>query len=65
MNSVQLSRDLLFATPSPALGYYYHKPIFSARLRFPEGRMSKASTDTAGDTREVHRSPRRVEEPKL
>ena len=27
--------------------------------------MSKASTDIAGDTREVHRSPQRVEEPKL
>ena len=61
-----LSRDRLFATPSPALGYYYHKPIFSASLKFPEGRKPiRLQPIFAGDTQEVHRVPQRAEEPKL
>ena len=61
-----LSRDRLFATPSPALGYYYHKPIFSASLKFPEGRKPiRLQPIFAGDTQEVHRVPQRVEEPKF
>ena len=53
----------------PALGYYYHKPITSLSslqaLDFLRAGWVRLQPIFAGDTREVHRSPQQVQEPKL